>query len=118
MRIECKHFSSGGVRTNFNMRHGGMSAEESEKMEDAFMKKFVPLQRIAEPREIANVLKFLASDEASYVNGATWVVDGGTLVYQPSAELEAIAKPPQSTTKRSTSKARKQASSKSCRAPS
>lgn len=95
-----------------------MSSEESEKMEDAFMKKFVPLQRIAEPREVANVLRFHASDEASYVNGAAWVVDGGTLVYQPSAELEAISKPTQPTTKQSSSKAAKRASSKNCRTPS
>ena len=29
------------------------------------------------PEEIANVIAFLASDEASFVVGATWLVDGG-----------------------------------------
>lgn len=37
----------------------------------------VPLQRIAEPIEIANTILFLASDEASYVSGAELAVDGG-----------------------------------------
>ena len=36
-----------------------------------------PLRRAAQPEELANVALFLASDEASYVNGQALVVDGG-----------------------------------------
>lgn len=39
-----------------------------------------PLGRIAQPREIAEVVAFLASDRASFVTGASWVVDGGLSV--------------------------------------
>ena len=44
------------------------------------MKAKVPLGRLGAPEEIANCYAFLASDEASYINGATLSVDGGMTV--------------------------------------
>ena len=37
----------------------------------------IPMGRLAKPREIVNAALFLASDDSSYVNAATFVVDGG-----------------------------------------
>ncbi len=40
---------------------------------------FHPLGRIGQPTDIANVVAFLLSNEASWVTGATWNVDGGVM---------------------------------------
>jgi NAD(P)-dependent dehydrogenase (short-subunit alcohol dehydrogenase family) len=45
----------------------------------------VPLGRPGDAREIAAVIAFLASPDASYVTGASWVVDGGMLQMGPQA---------------------------------
>ena len=44
------------------------------------MQAHVPLRRLGQPAEIANVYAFLASDEASYINGAVIEVSGGMTV--------------------------------------
>ena len=44
------------------------------------MKRAVPLQRWADPDEMASVLEFLVSPAASYVNGHALVADGGAMV--------------------------------------
>ncbi len=46
----------------------------------AQMREEVPLRRLGQPEEIANVHAFLASDEASYINGAVIEVAGGLTV--------------------------------------
>ena len=46
----------------------------------------LPMGRLAEAEEIANAALFLASDESSYVNGATFLVDGGTTGAYVTAE--------------------------------
>lgn len=48
----------------------------------------IPLTRAAEPEEVARVIGFLASDEASYVTGASVVVDGGMLLVNGAQVLE------------------------------
>ena len=54
----------------------GMTEEVVNEMGEGFA-SMVPLKRFGEPKEITDAVLFLASDEASYVNGVELSVDGG-----------------------------------------
>jgi NAD(P)-dependent dehydrogenase (short-subunit alcohol dehydrogenase family) len=56
------------------MTYRNVSADDRKKL-----CKEIPLQRMAEPIEIAKVVKFLLSDENSYITGQNIVIDGGFL---------------------------------------
>lgn len=61
----------GFVRTNLTL---GIS--QNNALHQKFCER-QPVGRMGEPEEIANVILFLASDEASFVTAAAWMVDGG-----------------------------------------
>jgi NAD(P)-dependent dehydrogenase (short-subunit alcohol dehydrogenase family) len=73
--IRANAVCPGYVRTRMLMR-GIESAEDPEEAEREML-AIHPLGRIAEPSDIANVVAFLASDEARFVTGASLLVDGG-----------------------------------------
>jgi glucose 1-dehydrogenase len=45
----------------------------------ALLKSKIPLGRLGKPDDVSGLAAFLASDDASYVTGSTFVVDGGLL---------------------------------------
>jgi 3-oxoacyl-[acyl-carrier protein] reductase len=53
-----------------------MTQQLSEDLQKQY-KQAIPAGRFAEPAEVANVVRWLASDEASYISGAVIPVDGG-----------------------------------------
>ena len=78
-RALAQELGSRGVRVNAvapGYIQTDMTAGLPEKIRTASLER-IPLGRLGEPRDIAQAVRFLASDAASYVNGATLVVDGG-----------------------------------------
>lgn len=81
-KIRVNTVAPGNVATNM---HINALKEEAEKRNITFeqMKKIewdkIPLERAAEPSEIADAIKFLLSPESSYITGATIDVNGGCL---------------------------------------
>ncbi|MFV0599299.1 MAG: beta-ketoacyl-ACP reductase [Bacteroidales bacterium] len=78
----AREFGRKGVTVNA-IAPGFISTEMVAAMPEevlAGMKAKVPIGRLGEPKEIANAYCFLASDEASYINGHTLSVDGGMTV--------------------------------------
>lgn len=63
----------GPIDTAWTHKETGAVDEEVEKA----LLTATPFGRRGTPEEVANVYAFLASDEASYVTGAAWLVDGG-----------------------------------------
>jgi NAD(P)-dependent dehydrogenase (short-subunit alcohol dehydrogenase family) len=72
LRINC--LCPGGIETpliaQFQLPAG---------VSQAALLRIAPLDRMGKPEEVAGVIAFLASEDASYVNGATIVVDGGMI---------------------------------------
>jgi len=83
--IRCNAVAPGPTATDAWLADGGLAdqqARRSGKTREevlAAVAKGRPLGRLAEAEEIAAVVAFLCSDRASYVTGAAWSADGGTV---------------------------------------
>ena len=73
--IRCNVVCPGWVDTPINYAHAEMLGGLQQVYDT--IDSFQPIGRPGEPREIANVIAFLASDEASFVTGSVVLADGG-----------------------------------------
>jgi 3-oxoacyl-[acyl-carrier protein] reductase len=83
--IRCNAVTPGPTATGAWLGDGGLADQQAARTgksrEDVLeaVGKGRPLGRLAQPEEIAGVVAFLCSDRASYVTGAAWSADGGTV---------------------------------------
>jgi len=83
--IRCNAVAPGPTATGAWLAPGGLADQQAGRTGKARAQVLAsvgagrPLGRLAEADEIAAVIAFLASERASYVTGAAWSVDGGTV---------------------------------------
>lgn len=84
-----------GVRVNV-LAPGAFDTPFDEKLFPPAARPDIPLGRMGAPEEAAGIIAFLLSDEASYVSGSVWRVDGGRTVLSP-ASAAGVAAPDEHT---------------------
>jgi NAD(P)-dependent dehydrogenase (short-subunit alcohol dehydrogenase family) len=83
--IRCNAVTPGPTATDAWLADGGLADQQARRTgktrEDVLRAVGAgrPLGRLAQPAEIASVITFLCSERASYVTGAAWSADGGTV---------------------------------------
>ncbi len=78
--IRCNAVTPGPTATDAWLGEGGLADQQGDRDEVlARVGAGRPLGRLAQPDEIAAVIVFLCSERASYVTGAAWSADGGTV---------------------------------------
>jgi len=79
--IRCNAVTPGPTATQAWLGEGGLADQQGGERDEVLAKVGAgrPLGRLAQPEEIAAVIAFLASERSSYVTGAAWSADGGTV---------------------------------------
>jgi glucose 1-dehydrogenase len=73
--IRVNNIAPGAIATPINER----TLNDHQKMDE--LRRIIPIGRIGEPDDVAEVAVFLASDRSGYVTGSTYYVDGGMVRY-------------------------------------
>ncbi|MBR0717353.1 SDR family oxidoreductase [Bradyrhizobium liaoningense] len=94
-RCMAAELGPAGIRTatiapGYIRTPGVAALQASGRIESARIRRRVPLGRFGEPAEVANAAYFLASPEASYVNGSILYVDGGWTSFGDAGDASTV----------------------------
>lgn len=82
-RITVNAVAPGQIDTAMNLADlkviGKIVGREASDLRDEFLRTAVPVGRMGAPEEVAGLFSYLASDEAGFVTGTTFRIDGGEL---------------------------------------
>jgi NAD(P)-dependent dehydrogenase (short-subunit alcohol dehydrogenase family) len=83
IRVNC--YCPGSVRTRMIADYLAASTDPKALLNTLTNTHLIP--RLGEPEDIANLVCFLASKEASFINGAVWLIDGGSLAWRGTLDM-------------------------------
>ena len=96
-KVMSVELAAKGILVN-NVAPGAIATQMAVEQHDAKTREayhyLIPQRRYGKPEEVANMVAFLASDEASHVSGTTVNVDGGFLSAGLMFEREGVKTPP------------------------
>lgn len=80
-KVLAREASSHGIRVNV-VAPGFIDTDMTQKIPKKILESYInqiPLKRMGRPEEVAKLVRFLVSDEAGYITGQTFVIDGGII---------------------------------------
>lgn len=72
----CVNFGNKHVRVN-SVAPGAIDTDMNTEEQMVLSPQYTPIERVGQPSEVANVVYFLASEGASFINGENITIDGG-----------------------------------------
>ncbi|ABD25918.1 short-chain dehydrogenase/reductase SDR [Novosphingobium aromaticivorans DSM 12444] len=78
--IRCNCYCPGAIETPMLQKY--LDAAEDKKAIMSVLTGAHLIPRLGKPEEVAKLACFLASDDSSFINGASYVIDGGTLAWR------------------------------------
>jgi 3alpha(or 20beta)-hydroxysteroid dehydrogenase len=82
-----------GIRVN-SIHPGFVATAMLDTPSTAVMSAALPIPRVAQPQEVTNLVLFVASEEAAYMTGTEFVIDGGLLLgHAPQEEVGEVSAP-------------------------